>query len=77
MKFSRLTHLIISPLLFLTYVGGTFIGCSPHHAYAAGENTVKIAIEAASATHHHTDVSSSQSENDDEQDDHCKEGNLG
>ncbi len=75
MKFSHLTHLIVSLLLFVTYVWGTFIWCSPHHAYATEGNTVKV--EAESTTHHHQDVSSSHSKNDDEQDDHCKEGNLG
>lgn len=75
MKFSRFAHLIVSLLLFVTYVWGTFIWCSPHHAYATEENTVKL--EDESTTHHHTDVSSSHSENDDKQDDHCKEGNLG
>ncbi len=76
MKFSRLTHLIVSFLLFVTYVGGSFIWCSPHHAYANEERTTKIEKEDES-THHHKDISSSHSEDDDEQDDHCKEGNLG
>lgn len=75
MQFSRLTHPIISLLLFVTYVGGSFIWCSPHHTYANEEKTSKIERENES-THHHKDISSSHSENDDEQDDHCKEGKL-
>ncbi len=77
MKFSRITHLILSLLLFVTYIWGTFIWCSPHHVYATEGNIVKIEADGESTTHHHKDISSSHSENDDEQDDHCKEGNLG
>ncbi len=77
MKFSHLSHPLISVLLFITYVGGAFLWCSPHHAYATEENTITIENDDGHL-HSHKNVSSSQDENnsDSEKDDHCKEWNL-
>ncbi len=49
--------------------------CSPHHAYATEENTT-IVESNNEYTYSYHKVWSSHSDND-EEDDHCKEGNLG
>ncbi len=48
--------------------------CSPHHAYATEENTT-IVESNNEYTHSYHKVWSSHSDNNEE--DHCKEGNLG
>ena len=75
MKSSRLSHLIVSLILFITYVGGIFIACSPHHAFASIEWTTTNIEDGH--THIHTDTLSAHDESDNQQDNHCKEGNLG
>ncbi len=75
MKFSWFTHLFVSLILSVTYIGGSFVACFPHHTYASGE-TIRANIEDGH-THIHTDIPSVSTKGDTEQDDHCKEGNLG
>ncbi len=74
MNFSRLLHLMLSLILFVTYVGGTFIVCSPHHT-VAWDVTITTNREEGH-THLRTDTTSTHHDTDNQQDNHCKVGNI-